>query len=200
MSDISNMELMTEIVSYDPEAEYNPPSVVPDDNYIVTLALGKGGINAKKAKSSGKPYLDANIQATVQNPGGKWDGFHISGFYNSVVFTSGASAIHQLLKAAGAQPPSSCTLGELATLLTNTLAGSPTVQVRTRWEGSVKNSDGAEKDYIRVRGMRNFTQRADGNYDPYVKVQLADGSTATVEAKVVMVDFQPAPNGASAGA
>lgn len=193
MSDINNMDLMNEVVEYNPEAEYNPVLLVPDATYTVKLELGKGGTQLKKAKSTGKPYIDANISGTITDPGSKFDGFHVSGFYNSVVFASGASAIHQILKACGTPAPASCTLGDLQTLLTNTLAGGPTIQARTRWEGSTKNSEGAENAYIRVRGMKNFDQRADGSYNPFVTVTLADGSETTVEAKVVMVDFQPAP-------
>ena len=193
-TDINNLALLEEQVDYDPSAELNPNLVVPDDTYLGELCLGKFGIEVKAPRSGGKPYLNVSVTGKIIKPGGKFDGFRVSGFIKSIVYETGTSPVHQMLKSCGKAAPASCTLKDLWKLIEDTLSGTPQCKLRTRWEASCKNSAGAENEYIRIRGMKNFPIGANGEHTPRVDVTLDNGEVVTLEARPTIVDFQPAGN------
>jgi hypothetical protein len=194
-SDVNNLALLEESIEYDPSAELNPTLKVPDGTYLSELSLGKFGIEVNAPRSGGKPYLNVHVQAKIIQPGDRYDGFRVSGFIKTTDFGNGATPVHEMLKSCGSAAPAQQKLKDLWVLVESTLAGTPQCKVRTRWEASTKNSSGADSEYLRIRGMKNFPILANGSYSPFKTVTLDDGSEVQVEARETIVDFQPASQG-----
>lgn len=198
-TDINNLELRNEVVSYDPDAEFNPNLAVPDGNYLATLSHGKWGTGIKTSKA-GKSYVQSSVQATIVAPGTKFDGFRISGRVSSLIMpNTNTGLLQQMLKSVGTPVPANSTLGQIEDLTNAALNSGAQCFVRTRWEASTKNSEGTTgpDQYLRIKGMRKFPQKADGSYDPNFTFTLADGSEVTTEARPEFSDFQPSASGAA---
>ena len=193
MSDVNNLQLADEIVNYNPTAELNPSSKIPDGWYLMEVSAKSEPI----MKAIGQqPCVEVNVQGKIVAPGEKIDGFRTSGYVNSYIFqrgdSGGVSLLHALLKAAGMPAPPSSTLGQLQQLTAQTLGGTPQVRARIRLEASTRNSEGGTPSYLHLRGMKNFPD------DNVAVFTLADGTTVTKEGREQFVDFKPTAAGASA--
>lgn len=190
MSDINNMHLLNEQIEYNPEAESSSSSVkLPDGTYLMSLALGKFGIDVKTTADK-KPYIQAHVQGVVIDPGGQFNSYRANGSISSLVFEDGTSAVTDLLKRAGTPAPATVTLGDLKALVETALQANLQLQTRVRWEAKAKDSSGK---WQRVKGMKKFPQNPDGSYSPYVEI---DGET--VEAYEQIVGFPSAKAGKNA--
>ncbi len=191
MSDINNMNLLDETIEYNPEAESSGSSTkLPDGTYLMSLALGKFGIELKTTTEGKKPYIQVHVQGTVIDPGSQFNGFRASGTVSSIVFEDGTSVVTDLLKQAGTTPPASVTLRQLKEAVELALQANLQLLTRVRWEASAKTSSGK---WERVKGMKKFPQNPDGSYSPYVEI---DGET--VEAYERIVGFPTAKAGKNA--
>ena len=198
-ANINDLQLLEEIVNYDPQAELNPTVRIPDGWYLMDLSLGSNGIKIRP-RSNGTSYLSVHVKGKVVAPGSKFDGYERTGFVSSIVFEkSKTSALHSLLSACGNAAPPQHSLGTLKSLVEETLAQTPQAQVRTKWEAGAKNPEGK---YITVlRGMKQFPQNSDGSYNPRAKYRWDandPNSEIDLEAQENFADFKSAATASQA--
>lgn len=184
-----------EFDSYDinPDGDaFAPPPPVPDGSYDVTVAIQNGKIIRNVVKSGpnkGKPFLAADLELTVVDPGGEFDGRKIFSSVTSLVRqASNTSAVAGLLKALGVEVPSRTNDGALFLELASVVATEPTVRVRTKWRASAKDADG---NYQTIKnGMRSFPALDDeGTKFNHLVTDPLTGEQVSARAEVLRYDI-----------
>lgn len=183
---LNNTNLWDTEVTYDEGAELNQQNLVPDNvQPVVTWKVGPRGFSDPKKDKNGNAFFKVSLQGNVVAPGTYYDNLAIFYEPTSIIFSSGTSAIHAMLKAFGQAAPQRCSLGELKNRVEGALAGSPQTKVRGVWEGSIQDgtneATGKAKYKVVVRGMKKFPQRADGTHNPAIEI---DGQTVNARYEV----------------
>jgi hypothetical protein len=217
--DINNLALTDEPMEFTPEADLNPSLLVPDGTYLADITFGKlaqfttNRDGEPFVDGNGKPYFKVHVSAKIVDPGGKYDGFYVSGFLSSnirknIQGESTSEVINMVKGITGHTVPAGTGQATLSAMVADCLANGCQAYIRTRWEALTRNSETdaagnpvpAKAKWITVKGMKKFPKATYGDgYSPVVEVELADGTITRLEAREAIVDFAPATkqNGAA---
>ena len=188
--DINDPRLTSEAIDINQDADaYAIPNPAPDGKWRAKLKQldikdGNGQPQRYIAKSfpkmsNGKPFLVTNVEASLIDLGGKYDGVKLTEYWVKTLVderngTSQAATI--TLKAGGSIPPKATDADQMASLL-KVLATEPEVIVETAWEASCQACQEAAKKSGQkspkpfLRGEHRFPQMKVGGvmgHDPNV--------------------------------
>lgn len=141
--------------------------------------------------SGGKPFLATNVESSVIDLTGKFDGVKLTEYWVKTLVDErkGISQIGTLLCKLGTPPPASTTQAELMALFLKKLAGEPEIVIETAWnadcqscqETAKKRGDKTPRPFL--VGMHRFPQTAKGP-DPVVQCPTCK-SQVRAQARIV---------------
>jgi hypothetical protein len=186
--DINDLSLANEEVEVNSEADAFAGPPPPDDgDHRAKLKLGQRKVTAGKTKQ-GLPYFMVHIEATLNEPGQRFDGAKVFDSASSMVMqSSGTCRIAGILRQGLKETvPSRIGSRDLTKMLVDRLAGEPDTIVKTQWTaycGDCKES-GKSKRGIVLRAQSRFPQNPDGTHRHQLECPNC-GSLLTARAEIV---------------
>lgn len=152
--------------------------------------------------NGGKPFLATNVEFTVLESSGKWDGTKLTEYWVKTVVEqrSGTSQIATLL-AKFKQPVVPATPGARMEQFLKVLAGEPEIVIETDWEAScmqcqeIAKKKGEKQPRPFMLGMHRFPQvKIQGimQHDPVVK--CPEGHQVRAQARIVQFHSLETPH------
>lgn len=202
--DLNDPRLMSEQLTENPQGDaYAIPPPLPAGKWRakakqVDIRDDKGTMQrfaafVRAKMNDGKPFLATNVEFTVLESTGKWDGTKLTEYWVKTVVEqrSGTSQIATLL-AKLKQPVVPATLGARMDQFLKVLAGEPEIVIETDWEAScmqcqeIAKKKGEKQPRPFMLGMHRFPQvKIQGvmQYDPVVK--CSEGHQVRAQARIV---------------
>ena len=185
--DINSLDDSTTFEVDQDKSIFDMPPPPPDGKYRARVKLKErdGGLWKKGTTKDGAMYLKTEIEARIIAPGTRFDDLPLFDNFVSTMNmpNTPASKVSSLLnEVLGVKTGNRVTHKELAQALTNAVGDGVEVGIVTQWRASVKtgeeNGKGVYKD---VRGMKRFSQKADGSHDPIIVIE---GQEASARAEI----------------
>jgi len=202
--DLNDPRFASEDIGVNPEADaYATPPPVPDGDYRAKIKQldvqdSKGNMVRFKAWAKGeKVAAITKIEATIQDPSGKYDGIKVfDSWFGTYLNRDGSSKASTLLNKLGKTIPSKASHKLIMEELLKALAGEPDVIITTQWEASCeKCREEAEKTDSKkprsITGMRKFPllPGKTNEYNPEI-ICPADAKHGLMQAQVRIAGFK----------
>jgi len=163
-ADINNLQLADE--GFDPTAnQYAAPRPPTPGIYLASLDFREEDpekrfrimpYNSEKYPAkAGTAYLKTELLGTITEVGNEFEGRKVRDrFMSTGIFNKPTSGVASLLLTLGETLQGNEGHQELANMLSNILAGEPTVRIRTDWEWQGSKEGG----YQTIKGYKNFPE------------------------------------------
>lgn len=173
--DLNDPRFASEDIGVEPEKDaYAAPPPPPDADYRAKLKLldveykGQKVQYAPWASSDGsKVAFFSKIEATIQDPSGKYDNLKVfDSWFSTMLNRDGSTKVSTLLSRLGVAVPARASHKVLMDLLVGALAKEPDIIISTQWEASCQACSEAFKNSGKqgvkpagakgIRGMNRF--------------------------------------------
>jgi hypothetical protein len=187
--DLNDPNLLLAELDANPDVDpYAAPPPLPDGRWRVKIAqrdvkdsAGQAVRYAVKTGKDGAPYAYTSLEATVQDPSGKFDGIKLHDYFVSTrPARNGGIPIVRILSCLKVQLPAKVNAKVLLDELFKALGTEPELEVDAVWEGSLDQADQerfetAQVKVPRVLGQHRFPQNGKGESLPDMSVDTALG-------------------------
>jgi hypothetical protein len=200
--DLNDPKFASEDIGVNPEGDaYATPPPVPDGDYRakikqLDIAKADGSLARFKPWAKGdKVALVTKIEATIQDPTGKYDNLKVfDSWFGTYLNRDGSTKASTLLRALGKPIKSGATHLALMEALIQALASEPDVIITTQWEASCEKcreeaQKSGSKNPRSVLGMRKFPPLANGEHNPDM-ICTADSKHGFMTAQVRIAGFK----------
>lgn len=187
--DLNDPALLSGEIDTNPDVDaYAAPPPIPDGIYRVKIkqidvknAKGEPARYAVKRAKNGSVYAYTALEATIQDPGGKFDGLHVyDRFLSTMTQRNGGVPLVRVLTVLGHKVPAKTSAQALLDMFFKAVAGEPELEIETVWEGNLDQDqrdrfETANVKQPRVLGQHRFPQAADGSHVPDITVDTTLG-------------------------
>lgn len=162
----------------------------------VKLANGEQARYKAGVTKKGTPYLMTALQASIQDPSGKFDNVSVfDRFVSTMPARNGGIPVVRLLTCLGVKLPAKVGHKSLMDLLLKSLGGEPDLEIETAWEAQYEMADQEEIEAKGVRapsfrGQRRWPEDGKGGHVAEMDVEVA-GRKYHVRAQARIVGYFP---------